>query len=672
MEGVLGSPQARIGDRPEATGPTIVHPADMTIDERLDILVMQVENLERLLDRRLDRLERLLADRVSGIDEAARTARTAPEIARARTLDASVSTPPPVPVATPHPPPVGPAPPPSVGPAPPPPVGPAAGSAGGWTEDMIERLLRLAGIALVLLASVFLVRTAIIRGWIGPELQLLGASMIGAGLLASAFPLAERRRPWATTMATGGVATLAICAAAGNQWLDLYSPSTALGLVTVAAAVSLLVAGRLGLEPVAMAVTAALLIVPTWSRIVADAPVALIGAWLGGFAVVVSIVGLWGRWIGYKLLSGWATACWVLGLAVAVSFDQETGYALGGGLLVGVVGLTLWSGPLLTAWRLRLRPPIDGSGWLQPGRMGVIEVWAAALVPLWAWGSLLAFLGRDPGADDGGSLGFLLAGGFLALAAVLALGVALTSTRPVPVLTRLLTPLVARGPLVATSIVAAHLLGAGALAAVVAVSWLDGSTAAPILALQAVITALAAHQMRSTGLWVKAYLVAGLAGLFLVDEAVVGLTADALDPGRIAATGITVVALVFLAEWVARHRNPRLTWLLRTLAWLGSLGSVASAFLAAPQGQAIVSSVWAVAAGAALAIGVRRDQAPLRNIGLVTLGVVLVKLLTVDLAAVDPLWRVGLFLVIGLGLLRLGYALPSLAAQSCDESAEPQ
>ena len=41
---------------------------------------------------------------------------------------------------------------------------------------------------LVLLGALFLVRTAIVRGWIGPQLQLLGASLIGAGLLAGAFP----------------------------------------------------------------------------------------------------------------------------------------------------------------------------------------------------------------------------------------------------------------------------------------------------------------------------------------------------------------------------------------------------------------------------------------------------------------------------------------------------
>ena len=41
------------------------------------------------------------------------------------------------------------------------------------------------------------------------------------------------------------------------------------------------------------------------------------------------------------------------------------------------------------------------------------------------------------------------------------------------------------------------------------------------------------------------------------------------------------------------------------------------------------------------------------------IGLTVGKLLTVDLREVDALWRAGLFLVVGLGLLRLGFLLPS-------------
>jgi uncharacterized membrane protein len=75
-----------------------------------------------------------------------------------------------------------------------------------------------------------------------------------------------------------------------------------------------------------------------------------------------------------------------------------------------------------------------------------------------------------------------------------------------------------------------------------------------------------------------------------------------------------------------------------------------------------------MAASGALVVGVRTGDGVVRTAGLVTLVIVLAKLLTVDLAAVDTLWRVGLFLVVGLGLLRLGYLLPDLARRYGQEA----
>ncbi len=45
---------------------------------------------------------------------------------------------------------------------------------------------------------------------------------------------------------------------------------------------------------------------------------------------------------------------------------------------------------------------------------------------------------------------------------------------------------------------------------------------------------------------------------------------------------------------------------------------------------------------------------------LIVFGLTVAKLLTVDLQEVDRLWRAGLFLLIGLAFLRLGFLLPRL------------
>ena len=54
------------------------------------------------------------------------------------------------------------------------------------------------------------------------------------------------------------------------------------------------------------------------------------------------------------------------------------------------------------------------------------------------------------------------------------------------------------------------------------------------------------------------------------------------------------------------------------------------------------------------------------------LGITVAKLLTVDLQEVDTLWRAGLFFVIGLGFLRLGFLLPRLTGgPAAPSEAEP-
>ena len=90
-----------------------------------------------------------------------------------------------------------------------------------------------------------------------------------------------------------------------------------------------------------------------------------------------------------------------------------------------------------------------------------------------------------------------------------------------------------------------------------------------------------------------------------------------------------------------------------TLLWLGSV------LVHLPQGQAVVSVSWAVVGIGLFVVGATRKHRDAAAAGLAVIGLTVGKLLTVDLREVDALWRAGLFLVVGLGLLRLGFLLPS-------------
>ncbi len=181
---------------------------------------------------------------------------------------------------------------------------------------------------------------------------------------------------------------------------------------------------------------------------------------------------------------------------------------------------------------------------------------------------------------------------------------------------------------------------------------------------------------------------AGIAGAVKMFVALVALVAlvDNVTPIDHLATLSVVAAYgaVSVALWCGQPRSlvpARATQIGRSLFvvfWLGTLGWFASVFVFLPQGQAAISVVWAIMSCGAIVFGVRTENWLTRSLGLGTLVVVVGKLLTIDLAEVDVLWRVGLFLGIGVGLLRLGYLLPELyskslsAQQTTSDDADPE
>ncbi len=635
----------------------------------------------------------------------------------------------------------------------------------------LEDVLRLVGVLLVGLAALFLVSTAISRGWIGPELQLLGAALIGGALLGSAVYLADQRRPWAVTLGVGGSAVLATCAGAAYAWLDLIGPVQALGLVAVSAVVSVAVAVRIRAQAIAVAATAAMLLVPPFANIVADSPVLVIGLWLGLFAVAAAVVGVAQQWQTYRVVSTWATAFWVIILAAVLAADDNTDHLVAGSLLVATVGVVLWLGPMLNE-RLLAASTVVGAGVAAPQRqLLAFEHRLVAAIPLWAWQTvvLLGGVTIDP---DGVVLAMAMAAGFV----VAAIG-ARSASR------------------ISEIGFASHLLGAGLLVTVGLLEWLDGPILLVGLGAQAMITLIIAYYFDDLFLKINGVVLAGLVWvLVIVDMGEVVETA--LDGGAGASVGahiaraVTVGLLAASAWLVAKHSTDEVAELVAGVAWsalllfpvsliapvvedrqwlvvgvvasllslgasrklgrlvlvigaaiggiavlptavgileativglegdavtlsdhlshlsvvvalglvtaaawslerasifdgdadaarrtasLGSplfvttwvfaLGWLASVLVGVPQAQVAISAVWAVAAVGAIVVSLRIWKPEVRYVGMATLGVVLVKLLTVDLAEVETLWRVGLFLIIGLGLLRLGYVLPSLTAR---------
>lgn len=486
-----------------------------------------------------------------------------------------------------------------------------------------ETLLKWAGLVLVVLAAVFFVGTAINRGWIGPEVQLAGATLLGLALIAGGYRLAEENRPWAVALTSGGAVVVPVCAAAANAGLDLIGEYPALAVLAAVTVGLGWVSHRLSMQMVASGSALAAVVLPFWIIEDIDAPALVPAGWLAVLAVAGTAFGWYRGWTVSRLLTVGASGVVLFGLAVDPG-DLGVAEQVVAVIAIAVVAVVAWSGPAYPALK----------GTTMPGWLRAIDQRSVLSVPLWAWGMVGGVVSFE------GSTRFALFG--LGLAAVFALAVgALWSRAP-------------------RALIAAHLLAVGILVASSFAALTDSPVLLVAIAVQAAATAVLAKLFKDLFLAVFAGLLGSIALVWAAQSTLSGLF-DRQPVGQLLANVIVLAMIVAWAYNSWRERNEQLAIPLTLLAWLGVLGWSASAFVHQPQGHVIVSLLWAAIAAGALVIGIRRDNQLTRVLGVITLVIVLFKLLTVDLAAVDTLWRVGLFLIVGAGLLRLGYVLPRLS-----------
>lgn len=490
----------------------------------------------------------------------------------------------------------------------------------------------------MVLAALFLVGTAISRGWIGPELQLLGATLTGLGLLVGGERLRRTNASWSEALAVGGVIVLPSCAAAAHLALDLIGALPALVLVSLIGAALALFAHGLDFESVA-----AVAIVAMLGNVVALSPADDIGLFgLSAFAVLIAIgatVGGIGRgWTVARQIGVWGSAALLLLTGLQQRFSESLGSAAGidlsaGDQLVGlvataVIGLVAWSGPALNTLFSRSAAGRSGGPLLPLDERSVVPV------PAWAF-AMMSLLVRFESDVDIGIAALIMAAGFVA-AATLAL------------------------PAISRRMFAAMVVGAASLGAAGFAFLTDGPSLLVAIAAQAAGLALLTERFDDWLLRLQAAALGTLATLITTSSILMGWVEPATS-GVHLANLFVVVLIAAGALLVAQRGRGNLARPLAALSWVLALGLIASIFVHGPQGQVVVSALWALAAAGAIATGVRFGEALARALGLATLAVVLTKMATVDLAAVETFWRVGLFFLVGLGLLRLGYVLPRLA-----------
>ncbi len=488
-----------------------------------------------------------------------------------------------------------------------------------------EVALKWTGLGLLFLAAAFVVSTAITRGWIGPELQLAGAVAIGVAMITAGLRPIKAIEGWTLSLVSVGLGVLFTSAGASYDWLDLVGSGTALigaGLVGVA---GVALSRHLDREVVAGVTLGGWIILFVW----------LEGADRGSFTIAGLTLLVVLVFFGLHLERGWSllfastlviSAFFFLAAAGNGSkIDVDLGSTVAPVQIAIALGaLAYWLTPWLRIERERIDPAAE------PDHIAVRVTGRLLLgVPLWFWGTVAVL--HDVDGDALAPLAFALAG----LAALIAIGLASRIPR---------------------WLWATQLLGASVLVSVGLATWLEGTVLLAAFALQALAMLALSDVVKDEWFTRQSVLTAAIV---LMATGVLTTRAVEVDatPGDDAIHLAIFAITAAVAYWI-RHRTE--AKLLALASYVGAMLWILSVFIHLPQGQFIISSIWAAIGVAVVVFALGRKHVDAGRVGLATLLVVVTKLLTVDLAEIDTFWRAGLFFVIGLGFLWLSTRIPGL------------
>jgi uncharacterized membrane protein len=477
-----------------------------------------------------------------------------------------------------------------------------------------EAVLKWGGVGLVVLAVGFAVSTAISRDWIGPELQLAGALAVSAAFVAAGLRLLTTRPQWTHALCSGG--TLAFFTTfASDLFRDRAHETAAFAATAVMAAAGLVLARTIRSEWVAVSTLVGGSI--AWAVIAgADDRVPFVATMVWFVVLVVATIALSveRRWFAARAVAHGIGMIAVLALSGEARGTTESALlTLASVVVVGSLFVVPSIGDLTSRWQQ-------------------FEIQLAATAAPWAFSvALIAFLG-----DSGDRV--ISAVAFSMSAAAAALVIAL------------------RGRIRHSHAVS---LGLGASVTIsIGLAVLLSTTAVFVaLAVQAAGLVLLS---RALGRQVRVLVNAAILGAIAVGNTVVAMVEAWTEnsPWGDDIAHLSVVVALAVGIWYVGERVIRRAGAIATLTlflvWSGSV------FVHLPQGQAVVSVVWATTGTVVLVTGAVRKRADVASAGLAVLALTVGKLLTVDLREVDTLWRAGLFFLVGIGLLRLGFLLPRL------------
>lgn len=498
----------------------------------------------------------------------------------------------------------------------------------GW-----EWWLNKVGIGLLLFGVAFLFKFSVDQGWLSPTVRVGFGFAVGVCLLAVGLRLYEHRRAFSQVLLGGGIGTFYITGFAAYSLYALVPHALAFAFMVATTLLAFAISIRQSQPVLSMIGAAGGFGTPFLLHSEAGSAAELVlyaGLLLAGTVAIYCYRG-WrslllastgGMWL--VLLAGYGNAG-----GYGVEIPETEALALQTGVIAAF--LLPWLGSLGREILQR-----DGAESATPGKAHVHLLSVSSPLLSVAFIAAIWSLPAD-------SVGWVAA----AIAGIYSVAYA--------VLRRL-----READFAYTHALTALLLGTLAVALL-----LDGHALFITLAVEAAVLHLVARRITDQIVAVKAHGIFAIVGLWLVGRLAFGAWDDAfngpVDTAFLNArtlADLTAVSAAAASSFLFTSR--RIAWIYRIAAHAGALALVWREFSLVPDGNAYVTLVWGAYAAVLVVVGLKMDRTLSRQLGLVTLLVVVGKLFLVDLVWVSALWRILLFLGFGGLFLVLSYYLQAL------------
>lgn len=507
-----------------------------------------------------------------------------------------------------------------------------------------EYWLNKIGIGLVLFGVAFLFKYSVDQGWLTPPVRVGFGVILAVGLVVAGIRISTDRRHFSQVLIGGGIATFYITGFAAFQLFTLISHPVAFTFMVSVTLLAFILS--LKLDGAVLALIGAIGGLGTPFLLytgAGDLPglIAYTCLVLSGASAIYFYRG-WRSLLWTSVIGGWTV--FLIGLNKGLPTDPQEAIADRWALQLGVVfgWLAFWALPLIrevvwvknpTRWP---RLSFDfGEKFISQNARDVLDRHVHLLsvsMPLIALGvsMLIWSLSNE-------TWGWITMGG--------AIVYGLASWR----LSRLN---------VIKHLAYTHSLVGVMLVTIAFYLLLDGNTLLFALAAEALVLHLIARRLSDKAVAIAAHLLFGVLGLWLVQRLFYGQTEGTAMLNTQALTDLWVIGVASVVSILSTSSEQRKVYLF--LVHIAILGWFLRELSSLPHGQGYVTIAWGIYAVVLLVLGLRLNFNRLRTAAMGTLLIVVGKLFLVDLAELETIWRVLLFLGFGGLFLILSYYFRAL------------